>query len=107
MVRIWAGVVNDFSFFMIVYYCSLWQYAKDSGKHIEKSKLKVILTSPSHSPVLLPTNRVKKQEPSYATSVQKDKLLSGVENLSPHVVVQVHHDLIPIPRPMSRLFTRC
>ncbi|KAI8019148.1 hypothetical protein LOK49_LG04G01763 [Camellia lanceoleosa] len=70
-------------------------YAKDSGKHIEESKLKVILTSPSHSPVLLPTNGVKKQEPSYATSVQKDKLLSGVENLSPHVTnEQTVHEML-------------
>ncbi|GMP56736.1 hypothetical protein CsSME_00021111 [Camellia sinensis var. sinensis] len=61
-------------------------YAKDSGKHIEESKLKVILTSPSHLPVLLLTNGVMKQEPSYGTSVQKDKLPSGVENLPPHVM---------------------
>lgn len=72
-------------------------YAKDSGKHIEESKLKVILTSPSHLPVLLPTNGVMKQEPSYGTSVQKDKLLSGVENLPPHVIAKDVEDVKSAP----------
>ncbi|GMP56737.1 hypothetical protein CsSME_00021111 [Camellia sinensis var. sinensis] len=72
-------------------------YAKDSGKHIEESKLKVILTSPSHLPVLLLTNGVMKQEPSYGTSVQKDKLPSGVENLPPHVIAKDVEDVKSAP----------
>ncbi|KAI8010475.1 Vesicle-associated protein 2-2 [Camellia lanceoleosa] len=72
-------------------------YVKDIGKHIEESKLKVILTSPSHLPVLLPTNGVMKQEPSYGTSVQKGKLPSGVENLPPHVIAKDVEDVKSAP----------
>ncbi|XP_059632665.1 vesicle-associated protein 2-2-like [Cornus florida] len=58
-------------------------FTKESGKYVEESKLRVILVSPPHSPVLLPINGVLKQEPSHETSMQKEKLLSGVENLPP------------------------
>uniref|UniRef100_A0A5B7BV01 Putative vesicle-associated protein 2-2-like n=1 Tax=Davidia involucrata TaxID=16924 RepID=A0A5B7BV01_DAVIN len=58
-------------------------FAKDSDKYIEESKIRVVLLSPPHSPVLLPINGVLKQEISHETSIQKDKLLSGVENLPP------------------------
>ncbi|KAA8527497.1 hypothetical protein F0562_034788 [Nyssa sinensis] len=58
-------------------------FAKDSGKYIEESKLRVILISPPQSPVLLPINGVLKQEPCHETSIQRDKLLNGVENLPP------------------------
>ncbi|XP_052208077.1 vesicle-associated protein 1-2-like isoform X2 [Diospyros lotus] len=53
-------------------------FAKDSGKYVEESKLRVTLVSPPQSPVLLPVNGVMKQEASNETSVRKDKLLSGL-----------------------------
>jgi hypothetical protein len=46
-------------------------------------KLRVILISPPPSPVLLPINGVSKQDTSCETSVQKDRVLSGVENIPP------------------------
>ena len=46
-------------------------------------KLRVILISPPPSPVLLPINGVSKQDPSCETTVQKDRVLSGVENIPP------------------------
>ncbi|KAF7150177.1 hypothetical protein RHSIM_Rhsim02G0014000 [Rhododendron simsii] len=58
-------------------------FAKDNGKHIEESKLRVVLISPPRSRVLLPSNGVTKQELPYETSGQKDKLCTGVENLPP------------------------
>ncbi|GLT61063.1 hypothetical protein SLA2020_337980 [Shorea laevis] len=58
-------------------------FAKDSGKYIEEMKLRVILISPPPSPVLVPINGVSKQEPSCETSVQKDRVLTGVENIPP------------------------
>ncbi|XP_058203274.1 vesicle-associated protein 2-2-like isoform X2 [Rhododendron vialii] len=58
-------------------------FAKDNGKHIEESKLRVVLISPPQSPVLLQSNGVTKQELPYETSGQKDKLWTGVENLPP------------------------
>ncbi|KAL0457322.1 UNVERIFIED_CONTAM: Vesicle-associated protein 1-1 [Sesamum latifolium] len=81
-------------------------FAKESQKYIEETKLRVVLTSaPSspakpdiafkqesyenlvpkgpQSPVLLPVNGVIKQEPSYETSMPKDKLQNGVENFPP------------------------
>ncbi|XP_062176261.1 vesicle-associated protein 2-2-like [Alnus glutinosa] len=58
-------------------------FAKDSGQYIEEMKLRVILISPPPSPVLLPINGVSKQDTSCETSVQKDRVLSGVENIPP------------------------
>ncbi|CAI9779783.1 unnamed protein product [Fraxinus pennsylvanica] len=58
-------------------------FAKDSKNYIEETKLRVVLTSPPQSPVLLPVNGVLKPEPSYQTSMLKDKLQLGVEN-PPH-----------------------
>ena len=80
-------VANDFRLTAIMYYHSLWQFAKDSGKHVEESKLKVVMVSPPHSPILLPVNGVMKQEPFYGIPVQKNKPLSRVENLPPPPVV--------------------
>ncbi|XP_057484850.1 vesicle-associated protein 2-2-like isoform X2 [Actinidia eriantha] len=62
-------------------------FAKDSGKHIEESKLKVVLVSPPHSPILLPVSGVVKQEPFYGIPVQKNKPLGRVENLPPPMVL--------------------
>lgn len=58
-------------------------FAKDSGKYIEEKKLRVILITPPPSPVLLPVNGVSKQDPSCETSMQKDRVLTGVENIPP------------------------
>ncbi|KAK9288252.1 hypothetical protein L1049_016702 [Liquidambar formosana] len=58
-------------------------FAKDSGKYIEEKKLRVVLISPPNSPVLLPANGMLKQDPCYETPMQKDKVLSGVENIPP------------------------
>ncbi|KAF5196237.1 Vesicle-associated protein 1-1 [Thalictrum thalictroides] len=54
-------------------------FAKDSGNYLEETKLKVVLTSPPLSPVLLPANGVLKEdnEPSNI----RDQVLTGVENL--------------------------
>ncbi|KAH7573634.1 hypothetical protein JRO89_XS03G0183400 [Xanthoceras sorbifolium] len=56
---------------------------KDTGKYIEEKKLRVVLISPTQSPVLLPRNGGLNQDPSNETLLQKDKLLSGVENMPP------------------------
>lgn len=58
-------------------------FAKDSGKYVEEKKLRVILMSPPQSPVLLPRNGELKQDSSPETSLQKDRALSGVENIPP------------------------
>ncbi|GAV68016.1 LOW QUALITY PROTEIN: Motile_Sperm domain-containing protein, partial [Cephalotus follicularis] len=57
-------------------------FAKDSGKFIEDMKLRVVLVSPPQSPVL-PINRELKQETCHETSMQKDRVLNGVENFCP------------------------
>ncbi|KAK9992371.1 hypothetical protein SO802_027356 [Lithocarpus litseifolius] len=58
-------------------------FAKDSGKYIVEKKLRVILTAPPPSPILLPINGVLKQDPSCEASMQKDIVRSGVENIPP------------------------
>ncbi|KAL2458567.1 Vesicle-associated protein 2-2 [Forsythia ovata] len=58
-------------------------FAKDSDKYVEETKLRVVLTSPPHSPMLLPGNGILKQEPYNDTAILKDKLQSRVEKLSP------------------------
>ncbi|KAL2490753.1 Vesicle-associated protein 2-2 [Abeliophyllum distichum] len=58
-------------------------FAKNSDKYVDETKLRVVLTSPPHSPMLLPGNGILKQEPSNDTSILKDKLQSRVEKLSP------------------------
>ncbi|GMY27642.1 vesicle-associated protein 2-2-like isoform X2 [Fagus crenata] len=58
-------------------------FAKDSGKYIVEKKLRVILIIPPPSPVLLPINGVLKQDPPFEASVQKDRVLSGLENIPP------------------------
>lgn len=58
-------------------------FTKEKGGYIEENKLKVVLVSPSPSPVLVPINGSLKQEPPHAPSNLKDQLLSGVENLPP------------------------
>lgn len=60
-----------------------WQFAKDSGKYIVEKKLRVILTVPPPSPILLPINGVLKQDPSCEASMQKEIVRSGVENIPP------------------------
>lgn len=66
-----------------------WQFSKENGRYIEENKLKVVLVSPPHSPVLLPINGSLKQEPANEPSNLKDQLSNGVENLPPsHVVVR-------------------
>ncbi|PON88253.1 Vesicle-associated membrane-protein-associated protein [Trema orientale] len=58
-------------------------FSKDGEKYIEEKKLRVMLMSPPSSPVLVLKNGESKQDPSYETSVQKDKVPSGVENIPP------------------------
>ncbi|KAL4398094.1 hypothetical protein AHAS_Ahas01G0257500 [Arachis hypogaea] len=62
------------------------QFAKDSGKYIEEKKLRVVLISPSSSPVLLPVNGEAKQE-SNKVPMEKDRVPSGVENIPPPLKV--------------------
>ncbi|KAK4372542.1 hypothetical protein RND71_007926 [Anisodus tanguticus] len=55
-------------------------FNKDCGKCIEECKLKVVLVSPPQSPVLQPANGIPKQGASIETSMQQEKIPSGVEN---------------------------
>ncbi|XP_058082276.1 vesicle-associated protein 2-2-like isoform X2 [Magnolia sinica] len=63
-------------------------FTKENGRYIEENKLKVILVSLPHSQVLLPINGALKQDPAHETSTLRDHLLSGDENLPPHVVAE-------------------
>ena len=66
------------------------QFAKDSGKYHEEKKLRVVLSGPAHSPVLLPLNGLLKQDPCPEIFSQEEQLLSGVENTPPaHVVREI------------------
>ncbi|XP_061994963.1 vesicle-associated protein 2-2-like [Rosa rugosa] len=56
-------------------------FAKDSGKYVEEKKLRVVLTSPPTSPAFLPVNGELKQDLCYETSVEKDRVPNGVENI--------------------------
>ncbi|KAI3894953.1 hypothetical protein MKW92_013894 [Papaver armeniacum] len=55
-------------------------FAKDNGKYIEENKLRVILISPPHSPVLLPINGSPKQELTCLDSSVKGQILKEMEN---------------------------
>ncbi|CAI9765894.1 unnamed protein product [Fraxinus pennsylvanica] len=68
-------------------------FTKDSKNYIEETKLRVVWTSPPQSPVFLPVNRVLKPEPSYETSMQKEKLQMGVENSLPELLVKSGEDV--------------
>ncbi|KAK1291231.1 Vesicle-associated protein 2-2 [Acorus calamus] len=52
-------------------------FRKDSGKDIEESKLRVILVSPPHSPVLQPINGVLNQDLVYEAPRTKDQISSA------------------------------
>ncbi|MCE3214965.1 hypothetical protein HAX54_000446 [Datura stramonium] len=68
-------------------------FNKDNGKYVEECKLKVVLVSPPHSPVLQPANGISKQGASIETSMQQEKFPSGVENLPPaQTVVENNKD---------------
>ncbi|XP_065863554.1 vesicle-associated protein 2-2-like isoform X2 [Euphorbia lathyris] len=58
-------------------------FSKESGKYIEEKKLRVVLASPSHSPVLLPNNGEFKKEQCYETLSHQDIAQSGIENIPP------------------------
>lgn len=69
-------------------------FNKDNGKYIEECKLKVVLVSPAQSPVLQPANGISKQGASIETSMQQEKIPSGVENLPPaQTVVKNNNDI--------------
>lgn len=69
-------------------------FNKDNGKYIEECKLKVVLVSPPESPVLQPANGISKQGASIESSMQQEKLPSGVENLPPaQTVVKNNKDI--------------
>ena len=65
------------------------QFAKENGKYVEESKLRVVLASPPHSPVLLPINGVHDQVPVFETSPSKDQVLQGDENVGTQLKVRV------------------
>ena len=67
----WFSILASHGFF--------WQFAKDGGKYIEENKLRVILVSPPHSPVLSPINGALKQGLAYEASKPKSQVLSRVE----------------------------
>ncbi|KAK6915501.1 Major sperm protein (MSP) domain [Dillenia turbinata] len=54
-------------------------FSKDDGKYIEERKLKVVLTSPPHSPVLSPMNGMLKQIPAYSEPILKDQKLNRIK----------------------------
>ncbi|KAK4266483.1 hypothetical protein QN277_027395 [Acacia crassicarpa] len=59
-------------------------FAKVDGKLIEEKKLRVALTSPPSSPVLLPVNGEAKQDPPSEIHLQRDRVSpSGAENIPP------------------------
>uniref|UniRef100_A0A1D1Y4C8 Vesicle-associated protein 1-1 n=1 Tax=Anthurium amnicola TaxID=1678845 RepID=A0A1D1Y4C8_9ARAE len=47
-------------------------FSKENGRFIEENKLRVVLVSPPHSPVLQPINGALKQEPTPANPVPKE-----------------------------------
>ncbi|XP_057963490.1 vesicle-associated protein 2-2-like [Malania oleifera] len=63
-------------------------FSKDDGRYIEESKLRVILISPPHSPVLSPINGTLKQVPSYEASVENNQVLRKVELTPDHIVIK-------------------
>ncbi|XP_010938700.1 vesicle-associated protein 1-2 isoform X1 [Elaeis guineensis] len=64
-------------------------FSKENGRYIEENKMRVVLVSPPHSPVLQPLNGALKQEPVYEapdlkeTPVSTNQEMNGVENLHP------------------------
>ncbi|KAJ0979716.1 hypothetical protein J5N97_015190 [Dioscorea zingiberensis] len=80
-------------------------FSKETGRHIEESKLRVVLVSPPHSPELQPINGALKQEPAYdipllnetpvlrETPVLSNQELSRDENLHPSHVSKEADDL--------------
>ncbi|KAK4388481.1 Vesicle-associated protein 2-2 [Sesamum angolense] len=92
-------------------------FVKEGEKYIEETKLRVVLTSASNSPVspvdgvpkqeashdetlspkepnspvLLPVNGLSKQERSYEAPIPEDKLHNREENHSPPDMVREHH----------------
>ncbi|KAM7472728.1 hypothetical protein LguiA_010911 [Lonicera macranthoides] len=63
-------------------------FNKDGGKYVEERKLRVILVSPPHSPVLSPMNGKLNLAPAYEALTLEDQVLSKVENLSPRHTVR-------------------
>ncbi|KAI3979612.1 hypothetical protein MKX01_013707 [Papaver californicum] len=55
-------------------------FAKDNGKYIEDNKLRVILVSPPHSPMLLLINGNPKQELTCLNASVMDQVLKKIEN---------------------------
>nr|CAD1828409.1 unnamed protein product [Ananas comosus var. bracteatus] len=47
-------------------------FSKETGRYIEESKLRVVLLSPPHSPVLQPINGALNQEPAFEVPVLKE-----------------------------------
>lgn len=63
------------------------QFAKENSKYVEESKLRVIMTSPPHSPTLSPINGVHNEVHAYDTSPLKNQVLHGNKNISPQSTV--------------------
>ena len=72
---------------LVLRFCCAKQFAKGSGKHIEEKKLKVFLVSATPPPVLLPINGELKLDPNLETSLPKDRMQTGVENIPPPLKV--------------------
>ncbi|KAM0021840.1 putative major sperm protein (MSP) [Helianthus debilis subsp. tardiflorus] len=56
-------------------------FVKDDGKHIEEKRLKVILVSPPHSPILSPMNMISRMRPYNTATESNDDM---VQNNSSH-----------------------
>ncbi|XP_022979859.1 vesicle-associated protein 2-2-like isoform X3 [Cucurbita maxima] len=63
-------------------------FARDSGMHIEEKKLKVFLVSATPPPVLLPINGELKLDSNHETSMPRDRMQTGVENIPPPKVAK-------------------
>ncbi|XP_043708956.1 vesicle-associated protein 2-2-like isoform X2 [Telopea speciosissima] len=71
-------------------------FMKDGFKYIEENKLKVVLVSPAHSPVLQPINGTGKLDSAHDGSISRDQILNGVENYPPsHMVPTAVEELKP------------
>ncbi|MED6119741.1 hypothetical protein PIB30_014605 [Stylosanthes scabra] len=75
-------------------------FAKESEKYIEEKKLRVVLISPSSSPVLLPVNGDAKQEPN-KVHMEKDRVPSGVENIPPPLRVSEEFKVLETAKNME------
>lgn len=118
VVRI-CGSILFCSFPLVISSCLIWQFSKESGKYIDEKKLRVVLISPPHSPVLLPNNGELKKDSSYDAPLHKNIAQNGIENIPPPQRVRSLYTVVKIistklqyllflsPSPSSFIFVAC